>query len=36
MVFIDCIQYLTTDDMENAKDYLKNPEEFDFMRILEW
>lgn len=36
MVFFDSIQYLTADDMEAAKEYLKNPEEFDFMKILEW
>jgi 6-phosphofructokinase 1 len=36
MVFFDSIQYLTASDMEGAKEYLKNPEEFDFMKILEW
>ncbi len=36
MVFFDSIQYLTADDMVAAKEYLKNPEEFDFMKILEW
>ncbi len=36
MVFFDSIQYLTANDMEVALKYLKNPEEFDFMKILEW
>jgi 6-phosphofructokinase 1 len=36
MVFFDSIQYLTADDMAIAREYLKNPEEFDFMKILEW
>lgn len=36
MVFFDSIQYLTADDMDAAKEYLKHPEEFDFMKILEW
>jgi hypothetical protein len=35
-VFFDSIQYLTADDMAIAREYLKNPEEFDFMKILEW
>ena len=36
MVFYQSIQYLTSDDMEAARKYLKDPEEFDFMKILEW
>ncbi len=36
MVFYDSLQYLTADDMEEAQKYLPNPEEFDFMKILEW
>ncbi|NVO21071.1 MAG: 6-phosphofructokinase [Bacteroidetes bacterium] len=36
MVFFDSLQYLTADDMAAAKKYLKNPEEFDYMKILEW
>ena len=36
MVFLDSIQYLTNQDMETAKEYLKNPEEFNFFKILEW
>jgi len=36
MVFYDSIQYLTANDMEDAKKYLNNPEDFDFMKILEW
>ncbi len=36
MVFFDSIQYLTANDMEPARKFLKNPEEFDFKKILEW
>jgi ATP-dependent phosphofructokinase / diphosphate-dependent phosphofructokinase len=36
MVFYDSLQYLNSDDMTAAKKYLKNPEDFDFRRILEW
>jgi hypothetical protein len=36
MVFFDSIQYLMAEDMAAAKKYLKNPEEFDFMKILNW
>lgn len=36
MVFYDSFPYFTAEDMEAAKEYLKNPEEFDFMKILEW
>ncbi len=36
MVFFDSIQYLSADDMKEAKKYLKNPEEFIFEKILEW
>jgi len=36
MVFFDSLQYLTAEDMPAASKYLKNPEEYDFMKILEW
>ena len=36
MVFFDSIQYITPDDIPAAKKYLKNPEEFEFKKILEW
>lgn len=36
MVFYDSLHYLTADDMTAAKKYLKNPEDFDFLKILEW
>jgi len=36
MVFFDSLQYLTADDMTSAAKYLKNAEEFDFRKILEW
>ncbi|HRN47316.1 MAG TPA: 6-phosphofructokinase [Niabella sp.] len=36
MVFKDGLQYLTKNDIEAAKKYLKNPEEYVFNNILEW
>ena len=36
MVFFHSIQYLTEDDMEEAKKYFKHPEEYDFKKILKW
>jgi 6-phosphofructokinase 1 len=46
LVDIDCdrfravmdliLNYITPDDYEAAKTWLKNPEEFDFRRILNW
>lgn len=36
MVFEDSLQYLCPEDMEDAKKYLKNPEEYQFKRILNW
>ena len=36
MVFFNSIQYLEESDMEEAKKYFKNPEEYDFKKILKW
>lgn len=36
MVFKDGLQYLTKNDIEAAKKYLKNPEDYVFNNILEW
>jgi len=36
MVFFDSLQYLTAEDMTAAAKYLKNPEDYNFMKILEW
>jgi len=36
MVFFQSIQYLTEEDMPEAKKYFKNPEEYDFKKILKW
>lgn len=36
MVFQDSIQFLTANDMEAAKKYLQNPEEYQFNKILGW
>ena len=36
MVFFDSLQYLCLEDMNEAKKYLKNPEEYDFKTILNW
>ena len=36
MVFFHSIQYLTEDDMEEAKKYFKHPEKYDFKKILGW
>ncbi len=36
MVFYQSIQYLTSDDMEAARKYLKDPADVEFMKILDW
>jgi 6-phosphofructokinase 1 len=36
MVFKDGLHYITPADYEAAKKYVKNPEEFDFNKILNW
>ncbi len=30
------MQYITKEDYRAAKKYVKNPEDYDFMKILEW
>jgi 6-phosphofructokinase 1 len=36
MVLEDNLQYLTDDDVEAAKQFVSNPEEFVFSTILNW
>jgi 6-phosphofructokinase 1 len=36
MVFNNGIQYLAEEDYTAAREYLDNPEEFDFKKILNW
>lgn len=36
MVFNNGLQYITPEDYEGAKKYLKNPEDYDFRKILAW
>ena len=36
LIFDEGLQYLTPEDYEAAKQYLPNPEEYDFKRILNW
>lgn len=36
LVFRDCLQYLTPADYEAAKQYVANPEDYDFKKILNW
>ena len=36
LVYRNNLHFITKDDYEAAKKYVPNPEEFDFMRILEW
>lgn len=36
MVFDDSLHYLSQNDYEEASKYLKNPEEYDFRKILGW
>jgi 6-phosphofructokinase 1 len=36
MVFKDGLHYITSADYEAAKKYVKNPEDFDFNKILNW
>ena len=36
LIFNEGLQYLTEEDYEAAKEYLPNPEEYDFKKILNW
>ena len=36
LIFNEGLQYLTPNDYEAAKQYLANPEEYDFKKILNW
>ena len=36
LIFDEGLQYITPEDYEAAKQYLPNPEEYDFRRILNW
>lgn len=36
MIFENGMQYLTKEDYEAARNYLQNPEEYDFYKILGW
>ena len=36
MIFRNNLHYLTKEDYRAAKKYVKNPEEYDFMKILAW
>jgi len=35
-LFFSDLHYITTADYEKAKEYVSNPEEYDFNQILEW
>jgi len=35
-IFENCLHYITPEDYEAAKAYVKNPEDFDFNKILNW
>jgi 6-phosphofructokinase 1 len=36
LVYHNNLQFITKDDYKNAKIYIKNPEEYDFYKILNW
>jgi 6-phosphofructokinase 1 len=36
IIYEHALHYITADDYSEAKKYLKNPEEYDFNRILNW
>jgi 6-phosphofructokinase 1 len=36
VIYKHALHYLTAEDYEAAKIYLKKPEEYDFNKILEW
>ncbi|MBQ8761260.1 MAG: 6-phosphofructokinase [Bacteroidales bacterium] len=36
LVFNHCLQYVTPEDYEAAKQFVENPEDYDFKKILNW
>jgi 6-phosphofructokinase 1 len=36
VVFKHLLNYITPRDYENAKQYVPNPEDYDFYKILNW
>jgi 6-phosphofructokinase 1 len=36
VIYKHALHYLTAEDYEAAKEYLKNPAEYDFNKILNW
>ncbi|MBN2521144.1 MAG: 6-phosphofructokinase, partial [Bacteroidales bacterium] len=36
LIFRNNLHYITPDDYQSAKKYLPNPEEYDFIKILDW
>ena len=36
LIYRNNLHYLTKADYRGAKKYVQNPEEFDFLKILEW
>lgn len=36
LIFNHCLQYITPNDYEAAKKFVPNPEDYDFLKILNW
>jgi len=36
VIFLNNLHYITKEDYRAAKKYVKNPEDYDFMKILNW
>jgi len=36
VIFKNNLHYITKEDYRAAKKYVKNPEDYDFMKILNW
>jgi 6-phosphofructokinase 1 len=36
VIFKNNLHYITKEDYRSAKKYVKNPEEYDFLKILKW
>jgi len=36
VIFKNNLHYITKEDYRAAKKYVKNPEDYDFMKILKW